>query len=46
MEFHVIPSLSLLDECAVYDLFAVLLSPVLDGFDQFIKLYCTALAVN
>ena len=26
--------------------FAVLLSPVLDGFDQLIKLYCTVLAVN
>ena len=26
--------------------FAVLRSPVPDGFDQLIKLYCTVLAVN
>ena len=29
-----------------YSFCAVLLSPVLDGFDQLIKLYCTVLAVN
>jgi len=37
---------SILDALVFQTFFAVLLSPVLDGFDQLIRLYCTVLAVN
>jgi len=39
-------SVILLTRISHHSFFAVLLSPVLDGFDQLIKLYCTVLAVN
>ena len=38
--------LEVLNPMCVAIFFAVLLSPVLDGFDQLIKLCCTVLAVN